>query len=201
VGVLPPLHTSPRTGSGSEGPGSLRQGLVTEVGPEGRVRVNCGMQHPVSLPVPSDVEVEERERVTVRVSSREPVRARLVDEPPPGFQVERTDLSAVLARDDAGLRVATSRHGRPLGVDRLGELTRRVRTDGLTVAFGAPGRGLPEILDVDSDRVGGTDPPAVEPDAPGRFDLWLDAIPDQGSETVRTEEAMFAVLACLTLTE
>jgi len=201
AGVLPPLHTSPRTGSGSQGPGSLRQGLVTEVGPEGRVRVNCGMQHPISLPVPAGMAVEEGERVTVRVSSREPVRARLVDEPPPGFRVERTGLSAALARDDAGLRVATSRHGRPLTVDWLGELTRRVEADGTTVAFGAPGRGLPEICDVDSDRVGGTDPPAVEPDASGRFDLWLDAIPDQGSETVRTEEAMFAVLACLSLTE
>jgi predicted SPOUT superfamily RNA methylase MTH1 len=201
VGVLPPLHTSPRTGSGSEGPGSIRQGLVTEVGPEGRVRVNCGVQHPISLPVPSGVEVEEGERVTVRISSREPVRARLVDEPLPGFRVERTDLSAALARDDAGLRVATSRHGRPLTVDRLGEVTRRVEADGTTVVFGAPGRGLPEILGVPSDRVGGDDPPAIAPDAPGRFDLWIDAIPNQGSETVRTEEAVFAVLACLTLTE
>jgi predicted SPOUT superfamily RNA methylase MTH1 len=201
VGVLPPLHTSPRTGSGSDGPGSIRQGLVTEVGPEGRVRVNCGMQHPISLPVPAGMAVEEGERVTVRVSSREPVRARLVDEPRPGFQVERADLSAALARDDAGLRVATARHGRPLTVDRLGELTRRVEADGATVVFGAPGRGLPEILGVDGEAVGGTDPPAVEPDAPGRFDLWLDVIPNQGSDTVRTEEATVAVLACLTLTE
>jgi predicted SPOUT superfamily RNA methylase MTH1 len=201
AGVLPPLHTSPRTGSGSEGPGSIRQGLVTEVGPEGRVRVNCGMQHPISLPVPSDTEVEEGERVTVRVSSREPVRARLVDDPPPGFVVERTGLSAALARDDAGLRVATSRHGRPLGVDRLGALTRRVQADGATIAFGAPERGLPEIRGIEPDQVGGSDPPAVEPDAPGRFDLWLDVIPNQGSDTVRTEEATVAVLACLTLTE
>jgi len=201
AGVLPPLRASPRTGSGSEGPGSLRQGLVTEVGPEGRVRVNCGVQHPVSLPVPSGMEVEEGERVTVRISSREPVRARLVDDPPPGVGVERTGLSAALARDDAGLRVATSRHGRPLSVGRLGELTRRVEADGATIAFGAPERGLPEILDVSADQVGGADPPTVEPDAPGRFDLWLDAIPNQGSETVRTEEAVLATLACLTLTE
>jgi methyltransferase len=38
-------------------------------------------------------------------------------------------------------------------------------------------------------------------DAPDRFDLWLNTIQKQGSETVRTEEAMFASLACLTLTE
>ena len=40
AGVLPPLHVASRTGSGSDGSGSLRQGIVTEVGPDGRVRVN-----------------------------------------------------------------------------------------------------------------------------------------------------------------
>jgi predicted SPOUT superfamily RNA methylase MTH1 len=208
AGVLPPLRPSSRTGSGSEGPGSLRQGLVTEVGPEGRVRVNCGLQHPISLPVPSSMEVREGERVTVRVSSREPVRARLVAEPPPGFAVERTGLSDALARDDAGLRVATSRHGRPLTADGVGALARRVGADGATVVFGAPERGLPEIIGVDvtesahgSRPIGAGDPLADEQDAPGRFDLWLNAVPNQGSEVVRTEEAMFAVLGCLTLTE
>ena len=34
---------------------------------------------------------------------------------------------------------------------------------------------------------------------PGRFDLWLNTVPDQGSEVVRTEEAMFATLAALNL--
>ena len=201
VGVLPPLRPSPQTGSGSNGPGSLRQGLVTEVGSEGRVRVNCGLQHPISLPVPPNVEVSEGERVTIRVSSREPVRARLVDEPLPGLSIERTDLSDALTQDDAGLRVATSRHGQPLTVGWLGELTRRIEHDGLTVAFGSPGRGLPDIFAIDANTVGGEDPPLVEPGTPGRFDLWLDAIPNQGSEVVRTEEAMFAVLSCLSLTE
>ena len=201
VGVMPPLRPSLQTGSGSSGPGSNREGLVTEVGPEGRVRVNCGLQHPISLPTPPKMEVEQGERVTVRVSSREPVRARLVDEPPPGFRVVRADLSAELARPDAGLRVATSRHGRPLNTGWLPELVADVEADGATIAFGAPGRGLPEMFEVPEVELGGDDPPPVEPDAPGRFDLWLDAIPNQGSEVVRTEEALFAVLACLTLTE
>jgi hypothetical protein len=41
----------------------------------------------------------------------------------------------------------------------------------------------------------------VEPAADPGFDLWLNTIPNQGSEVVRTEEALFASLACLTLTE
>ena len=34
-----------------------------------------------------------------------------------------------------------------------------------------------------------------------RFDLWLNTVPNQGSEVVRTEEALFATLAPLTLEE
>jgi predicted SPOUT superfamily RNA methylase MTH1 len=202
AGVLPPLRVSSRTGSGPERPGSLQEGIVTEVGPDGRVRVNCALQHPISLLLPDGMEVSEGERVAIRISSREPVRARIVDEPLPGFEIRRADLSEALARPDAGLRIGTSRHGTSLSVDRLADIVGHSNGD-MTVAFGAPGRGLPAILDVPVEDVTAADDTAgdtdVEPD-PG-FDLWLNTIPRQGSETVRTEEAMFASLAPLTLTE
>jgi hypothetical protein len=197
VGVLPPLLTASQTGSGSNDSGSLRQGIVTEVGPEGRVRVNCGLQHPISLNVPPQMEVAEGERVTVRISSRRPVRARLVDDPLPGFDVERSTISAALGREDAGMTIAASRYGAELSVSRLDTLAGRIQRDGLTVAFGAPERGLPPILGVDADAV---DSGTVESGNLPGFDLWVNSIPNQGSEVVRTEEAMFATLACLTLT-
>jgi predicted SPOUT superfamily RNA methylase MTH1 len=194
VGVLPPLRVPSRTGSGSERPGSLRQGIVTEVGPDGRVRVTCGLQHPISLPVPPETALAEGERVAIRVSSREPVRARIVDEPLPGPAVARTALPEALSAPDAGLRIATSRHGSPLTVAELAATGAAERD--LTVAFGAPGRGLPAILGLPETAVGeGSDVGAGDPG----FDRWLDTVPDQGSEVVRTEEAMFASLASLTL--
>jgi len=198
VGVLPPLRVRSQTGSGSEGSGSLRQGIVTEVGADGRVRVNCGLQHPISLPVPDGLDAGEGERVTVRVSSRRPVRAKLVDAPISGFDVVSADLDTALSRDDAGLTIASSRYGELATTRRLGELAgRRDREGGMTVAFGAPERGLPSILDVDPDAVRGDQ----QHDESTGFDLWLNTVPNQGSEVVRTEEAMFASLACLTLTE
>jgi Uncharacterized conserved protein len=194
AGVIPPLRTRSQTGSGSDGSGSLRQGIVTEVGADGRVRVNCGLQHPISLPVPDGLAAGERERVTVRVSSREPVRAKLVDQSPPGYVVERADLDTVLARAD-GLTVAASRHGRPLTPDRVTRLGERA--DGrFMIAFGAPERGLPAILGIAPDAVRGDDQRET-----GRFDLWLNTVPDQGSAVVRTEEAIVATLACLRLTD
>jgi predicted SPOUT superfamily RNA methylase MTH1 len=207
AGVLPPLRLSSWTGSESSGSGSIRQGVVTQVGSDGRVRVNCGLQHPVSLHLPSSMTVSEGERVTIRVSSRRPVRAKLVDEPLPGFVVDRVNLRDALGRPDAGLRIATSRHGTPITASTAGQWATRGVEDGLTVAFGAPGRGLPAMLGIDpSDLPADTTPPPVsetrpDTDHPGGFDAWLNTIPDQGSEVVRTEEAMFATLAHLTLTE
>ncbi len=206
AGVLPPLRATSQTGSESNGSGSLRQGIVTEVGPDQRVRVNCGLQHPISLVVPPKMAVDEGERVTVRISSRRPVRAKLVDEPLPGFAVEQTDLSAALGREDAGVCIAASRFGEELTVGRLETLAGRVDRDGMTVAFGAPERGLPDILGIEASTVGvdptgrrDGDDSSVEPTADPGFDLWLNTVPNQGSEVVRTEEAMFATLAALSL--
>jgi hypothetical protein len=202
AGVLPPLRVRSRTGSGSDESGSLRQGIVTEVGADGRARVNCGLQHPVSLVVPPGMEVDEGERVSVRVSSRRPVRAKIVDEPLPGFAVDATDLDAALTRSDAGYCIAASRFGEELTVTKLGQLVEgRGGSDesgvegDLTVAFGAPERGLPSILDADPETVAG------EHGDDTRFDLWLNTVPEQGSEVVRTEEALFATLAPLRLRE
>jgi len=203
VGTLPPLRVA-GTGSGSDDSESSRQGIVTEVGTDGRVRVNCGLQHPISLVVPPGMEASEGERVTVRISSREPVRARIVDEPPPGFAVRRADLEATLHAPDAGVRIATSRLGDALSVARLGPLATRIAGDGATVAFGAPERGLPDVLGVSPAAVAGDDGTENadrdrEFDRIGEFDRWLDTIPGQGTEVVRTEEALFATLACLNL--
>jgi len=202
AGVLPPLRTRSQTGSGSDDSGSLRQGIVTNAGSDGRVRVNCGLQHPISLPVPSDLEVREGERVTVRVSSREPVRAKLVGVTP-GYTVDSADLERAVSRSDAGLAIAASRHGEVLRPDRLGELAEQCRvtaaTDesrvAYTVAFGAPERGLPAILGIDPEDARGDQAET------GGFDLWLNTVPNQGSEVVRTEEAVWATLACLNLME
>ena len=195
AGVLPPLLAVSRTGSGSSDSGSLRQGLVTRVGPEDRVWVNCGLQHPISLVVPPDMAVDDGTRVAVRISSRRPVRAKLVDEPLPGYDVDRMDLTSALELDDAGVRIATSRHGVPITVERIGSLVGDIQQNGAIIAFGAPGRGLPDIIGIDTATLEPADGTA------GRFDHWVNVIPHQGSDVVRTEEAMFAALACLTLTE
>ncbi len=206
VGVLPPLRHPTWTGSESNGSGSTREGIVTEVGPDGRVRVNCGLQHPISLVVSGDDPPEVGERVAVSISSRDPVRAKLLDEEPPGPRVREQSLKAALSGRQRCIRVATSRHGHPLTVGGLSGALADRHERGLTVAFGAPERGLVPICR----SIGLDDRPPDRPDAAlgdlgrstdGGFDLWLNTIPAQASEVVRTEEAVVASLACLGLEE
>ncbi len=206
AGVLPPLRLPTWTGSESNDSGSIREGIVTEVGADGRVRVNCGLQHPISLVSPDADPLTEGERVTVSISSREPVRAKLLDEEPPGPRVSERSLSSALSADGAGLRIATSRLGQPLTIGLLrGPLAQRHRTP-TTLVFGAPGRGLVDIcgslgIDATPPETHGVEGEPLTPDPDRAFDLWLNTIPDQQSEVVRTEEAVIASLACLHLEE
>ena len=200
AGILPPLRVSSQTVADPDDGPATHQGIVTKVGSEGRVRVTCGLQHPISLMVPPEMATPtEGERVTVRISSREPVRARLVDEPISGLVVECMGLSAALS-DESGLTVAASEYGEKLTHTRLGGLLPELR-EGMTVGFGSPGRGLPEILGITPEAVSAAVAAGDHVESDPGFDRWLNTIPRQASETVRTEEAMFASLGCLTLTE
>jgi predicted SPOUT superfamily RNA methylase MTH1 len=83
------------------------------------------------------------------------------------------------------LVIATSKMGTPLAqVDY--ELAERWKKSGkILVAFGAPTQGLQEIVAQENltlDRVA---------------DFTVNTIPDQGTETVRTEEALYSTLALL----
>jgi predicted SPOUT superfamily RNA methylase MTH1 len=177
VGVLPPLGTplhSVTAGPDSDESGpEYREGVVTKVGTDGRVWVNCGTQHPVALRVP-DQGIREGERVTLRISSRDPLRARIAENPPyGGYEVERAPLEDWLDSFD-GVGVCTSRRGKEVELSDL-------RADNLAVVFGSPDRGVQEIL--------------RKRDASVDFDAVVNTVPDQGVETVRTEEAVLSTLA------
>lgn len=176
VGVIPPLRIPPHTVSRES---EYRQGVVTKVGSDGRVWVNCGKQHPVAL----YADAEEGERVSLRISSREPLRAEVVDrsEIPLywGYEVVRAPLEGWLHAYD-GVTVATSRKGETASVEDFHG------PDAMAVVFGSPERGVDLIL---REYYG----------ASYGFDMTVNTIPNQGTETVRTEEAVLATLSLINL--
>ena len=100
-------------------------------------------------------------------------------------RVEQRSLKSAVETVGADLVLGTSRKGEAF--DKVaGAVGRRWKeANSVFVVFGAPARGLYEIAADEGFRV------------EDLFDFVVNIIPLQGSETVRTEEAIFASLAVL----
>jgi predicted SPOUT superfamily RNA methylase MTH1 len=134
------------------------------------------------------------------VSDQEPTLFRIVSGPP-RLKLERVDRSGLSIyfgyavetendlidrlRKSSGTRIVLSRSGTPYQ-----ETERRIAesvsvTLGLTAVFGAPTEGVSEIF---ADR---------RDDLESVVDIWLNTAADQGTETIRLEEALLISLALL----
>jgi predicted SPOUT superfamily RNA methylase MTH1 len=131
-------------------------------------------------------------RVTVRVVKiGKPTEVELADRDQPraywGYSVtvERRTFGDFVRSCSFDLAIATSRHGLPLA-QVAGQIAEKwAHASSVLVAFGAPSAGLNEIVV----RQGLCIDDLV--------DFVVNTIPLQGTETVRTEEALIASLAAL----
>jgi methyltransferase len=189
-GTLPPLRMPSHPNLGDPRVGEIREGLVTESGT--RSIVNAGFRAPVE--VYSKLKLQER--VTIKLVRTSPsLQADLV-EPTRlpiywGFRVTRTNLSLgkLIGSRRQDLTISTSRRGKVVQ-KALNDLSLRWKSSHRPlVLFGSPSQGVPEILAKE-----GTDLTKI-------VDFNLNMIPNQGVETVRTEEALLATLAILNVLE
>lgn len=206
AGVLPPLrtphHPTPATSSDLN-EGEFRVGVVVsgpkkksekKVGSDTSVWVDIGLDSPVHLETPP-FKVSTGERVNVRIFSRRPIQAELVqmDEIPLYWGYRTTvesSLTGVLKRlseQDVLIMVAT-RQGRVLDTTSLAGIGDLMRARAKTaVVFGSPKQSVESIL-------------AGEDSHLSDFQCeTLNTIPGQGTVTVRTEEAVWATLSLLNL--
>lgn len=175
AGVLPPLRT-PHHPLGKRvadlRPGEVREGFALRGGVEVGVELLARPQG--FLPA--------GRRATVRVVTTEPLVVAPSGPPPGtywGYRVrEAPGLVPALERWKGPL-LLTSRRGQPYnGPGILPPMAN------LCVVFGAPDRGLPEMLAEVGRR-------------PEEFGPLVTTLPDQGTATVRVEEALWATLALL----
>lgn len=188
AGTLPPLRTPNHPDPSAPYVGQLREGVVVESG--GSSRVDAGLRVLVSVPL----RLKLSERLTIRLTcTSEHLEGELVDPSRLaiywGFKVTRGNfkLSDLVRSGKQDLTISTSRRGRNVP-DVMADLALRWRSSlRPLVLFGSRDEGVPEILSRE-----GTDIAKVA-------DFDLNMIPDQGVETVRTEEAVLATLAGLNL--
>ena len=191
VGVLPPLRTPHHPVKNKLKDltlGEHREGVVVASTGKGSL-VDIGVEYPFLV---SEKGVPTKTRVTVKiVDFRKPPKAVVVSrdeiEQYWGYQVviSNMTLGRLMKSRSFDLVVATSKYGAPF-MTVVEELMKRwKKSRRVLVAFGAPAKGLYEIVAQESLK--------LEEIA----DFVVNTIPWQGTETVRTEEALYASLAIL----
>ena len=189
AGILPPLRTPHHPSSGKTRDlkaGMYREGIVLSAAKDGLL-VDIGVEQPAILRETQHgvgdrltlQVVNVGERVEVQAVSREDVDLYW------GYVVRVMEKPFVQWVVDAGfdLTVATARLGSAFCKVEA-NLAERWRDAGsVLVAFGAPTRGLHEIAQAERARLEQV------------VDFVVNTVPNQGTATVRTEEALLATLA------
>lgn len=190
AGILPPLRTPHHPISGKNRDlkiGEYREGLIISQIKEG-FQVDIGVENPALLRDRS-FSVGERqtfqvlkagERVEVQVVNREDIASYW------GFKVriESKSFGHLIELDQFDLTIATARLGSKNLNGVLDKINQRwQRAQKILIAFGAPSRGLHEIVKDEGLKLENI------------TDFIVNTIPQQGTATVRTEEALLATLA------
>ncbi|TMI17676.1 hypothetical protein E6H32_07890 [Candidatus Bathyarchaeota archaeon] len=190
AGTLPPLRTPSHPDKQSPSAGLLREGVVVQSGTTSMVE--AGFHNVVR--VKSNLPISDR--ITIRLTRISPELEGEIAEPGGltiywGFRVARgnVSLSEIVRNRKFDLIISTSRKGTDVR-----EITPELREKWVSskrplIVFGSPSDGVPEILARSGMNVS---------DA---MDFDLNTIPDQGVETVRTEEALWGSLAVLNVLE
>lgn len=193
AGILPPLRT-PHHPLNREmrnlRVGEYREGLTLSKTEEGML-VDIGVEKPALM---LNKQLASNLRVTVKVAKVDnqaevETANRSEIQEYWGYKVtmEKRPLGRLVKKRRFDLTIATSKYGDPITAIAK-ELTRKMKeANTILVEFGAPARGLSEIV-----RAEGLKLDEVA-------DFVVNTIPRQGTATVRTEEALVASLAILNM--
>ncbi len=190
AGILPPLRLPSHPSIDKPRIGMVREAVAVRAGDTSAV--DAGFSSLVTV----RSKLKPLDRVTVSLTRLEPsIEGNLVDpDRLPiywGFRITRTDLTLgrLIRGEKRDLTISTSRKGRAIR-EILQDLTSKWKSSQRTlILFGSPDEGVPEILNKEGVEV------------EKACDFNLNMIPNQGVETVRTEEALFATLSILNLIE
>lgn len=193
AGTLPPLRTPHHPIASKKETlsiGEYREGAVISHSNADSL-VDIGVEQPV---VVQGIKLKTDTRVTVKITDvGKRLRAVLVDAKEIkiywGYRVSVSDVSLgqFLKKRQFDLVIGTSRKGKPVAAV-LDELRERWRASRKTmVVFGAPAQGLYEIVGREHARL----------DDLAQF--VVNTVPNQATETVRTEEAVYTTLSILNM--
>jgi len=192
VGVLPPLRTQhhpTRDEVKQLELGEFREGVVLE---------HLDDTYLVDIGVEKAIEVygkgpSEGSRVTVKVTSKAPLQGVHVKKSNLkyywGYNLRGSNyrLSELALSPEFDLTIATSRYSENINLYKEDIQERWVKSERTLIAFGSYKEGVHKIIRKEGRR------------AEECFHYIVNTIPNQGTETIRTEEAVHASLALLNM--
>jgi len=193
-GVLPPLRTPHHPTAAHVRDlrlGEFREGVVVNSGNKGS-KIDIGVEKEAVL---RGLELPLGERVTVKIISLKDGAPTVIlankgeIEKYWGYNVTVSNypLGRTIKNGTYDLAIATSKYGVPI-MEIADEMRERwSKAKRVLVAFGSPNEGLREILGHEKLEL------------KDFFDFTVNTVPQQGTETIRTEEAVSASLAALNL--
>lgn len=194
VGILPPLRTAHHPTLKHIKDLKLneyREGVVVKTDKDGSY-VDVGVEEPAFL---NKQNMPIGKRTTVKITSlhRNIPEASLMRREEIniywGYRVSVSNLTLgqIVKEGLFDFIIMTSRHGKPL-TEVMDEIKKRLKeANKVLVAFGSPNEGLREILSREGLKINEA------------ANITINTIPRQGTETVRTEEAIYATLTALNL--
>jgi len=191
AGTLPPLRTAHHPTANRTKDLKLnefREGAIISTSNEGSF-VDIGIEDPALLP---SIKLKTNTRVTIKIAELGKQPKAVLADPSAiksywGYKVSFSNapIGQLLKTEQFDLVIATSRKGK-LITTVMDDLIQRWKNSRKTlIAFGAPTQGLYEILDREHAK--------LDEEA----DFVVNTIPRQATETVRTEEAVYATLSIL----
>ena len=191
AGILPPLRTPNHPVSGKVADlkiGEIREGVVVESDTH-TSRVDIGVGSLAEVPA----SIHRGSRIPVRIQRIAPIVAQLVEKSRIdiywGFRVtlKNLPLGRLIQEKKPDVVIATSRVG-----DRVDTMLDQLRAaiagpSNVLLTFGSPKRGLHEIIKEEGMKL----------NALARF--TVNFVPNQGTRTVRTEEAVYSALTILNM--
>nr|KXH74682.1 MAG: hypothetical protein AM325_12540 [Candidatus Thorarchaeota archaeon SMTZ1-45] len=185
AGLLPPLRTRSHpleTKINELQEGSVRWGLQARPG-----QIDLGFDKLVNYPKT----VSERDPTLFRVKKIKPqIVLEIIEREDVsdywGFRVERVyNLAKFLEESDDSTRIGFSRKAPFFNQIEKDLKSTIAGTQSVLAVFGGPSHGILEFFENEREIV------------KSHIDFWANTIPDQGTETVRLEEALFVSLGLL----
>ncbi len=195
VGLMPPLNTPnhPLEKHVDEIPKiSYREGLIIGQKGQNRYIVDVGLEKPVIIHEKKALQHEERVLLKL-IKKNGDIEAYLVEKKDIpyyfGFDVAVTDMSlkeVIASFKNKMLIIATSKYGEEIQKE-VRNLMKKMKSysNKVLLLFGSPFKGLYEIAKVEGFNLD------------EEVDFILNFIPEQGTKTIRIEEALCSVLAIL----